>query len=134
MSTQITIKGRIKSILPTQYFGANNFAKRDIIIETELDTKYPQVIKLEAIKDNTSLFDNLTEGQEATFHINLKGREWTNSQGETQVFNSIVVWKVSDVDSKVTPAPQPQSTPEPKPNPISGAETQDVAYDDDLPF
>jgi hypothetical protein len=132
MSTQITIKGKIKSILPTQYFGANNFAKRDIIIETELDTKYPQVIKLEAIKDNTSLFDNLTEGQEATFHINIKGREWTNSQGETQVFNSIVVWKVSDVDSNAVPAPK--AKPEPKPNPLSDAGTLDVTVQDDLPF
>jgi single-strand DNA-binding protein len=80
--------------MPVQSVGANNFQKREAHIETESESKYPQIIAIEAQGEKVGLFDNLKPGDVADFAINLRGREWNSPQGETKVFNTIVAWKV----------------------------------------
>ena len=54
-------------------------------------------------------------GDEVTAHINLRGREWTNPQGEVKYFNTIEAWKL---DLKETGVAQAQAS----------------QADDDIPF
>lgn len=103
------IQGKVIRILATETVGSNNFTKKVVHIETESDSKYPQILAVEFQGERVNLTDKLKEGDTATFHINLRGREWTNPQGEMKVFNTIVVWKVDGLESSggATPAPDP---------------------------
>jgi len=71
----------------------SGFKKVEWVIKTQED--YPQILKLQSNKDNA---DNLLKynkiGDIVDININLKGREWTNKDGETIVFNTIEAWKV----------------------------------------
>lgn len=101
------IKGKVIRILPTETVGSNSFTKRVVHIETESDSKYPQVLAVEFQGERVSLTDKLKDGDTATFHINLRGREWTNPQGEMKVFNTITVWKLDGLESSGGTAPAP---------------------------
>ena len=63
------------------------------VVKTQED--YPQILKIQSNKDNA---DNLLKynkiGDIVDININLKGREWTNKNGEIIVFNTIEAWKV----------------------------------------
>ncbi len=100
----MNIQGKVIRVNPVQSVGSNNFQKREAHIETDSDSKYPQIIAIEAQGDKVSLFDNLKPGDVVDFAINLRGREWNSPQGETKVFNTIVAWKV-DVKSGATNVP-----------------------------
>ena len=93
------IQGKVIRMLATETVGANNFTKRVIHIETDSNTQYPQVLAVEFQGDRISLTDKLKPGSTATFHINLRGREWTDKQGEIKAFNTIVVWKLDDINT-----------------------------------
>lgn len=111
------ITGKIKFIDETKTYGNNGFQKRELIITTDDD--YPQTICIEFIKDKCTLLDSYSVGQEVKVGINLRGREWTNPEGETKYFNSIQGWRI-DADKDEKPAPEP-----PK---------EEEEGDDDLPF
>lgn len=85
---------KIKSIGEIQEFGANGFKVLKFIVETQ-DDQYPQVLELQCTQDKA---DNLIKfnkvGDVVDCSINLRGREWTNPQGEVKVFNTIEAWKV----------------------------------------
>lgn len=89
------LEGTIKQIGQAQTFG--NFTKREVVITT--DEQYPQTILIEFHKDKCELLDKFAVGKGVRIGINLRGREWTNKQGETKVFNSIVGWRI---DSFIT--------------------------------
>jgi translation initiation factor IF-3 len=115
----MNIKGRVKQIHPVESVGTNNFQKRKVWVEIDLDSKYPQTIEIEFQGEKSNLPDNFKVGDTVDFSLNLRGREWTNNNGEVKVFNTITAWKVQ-VDGG-------QSTP---PAPIQNAPSEP----DDLPF
>jgi single-strand DNA-binding protein len=102
----MNITGKVIRVNPVQSVGSNNFQKREAHIETESESKYPQIIAIEAQGEKVNLFDNLKPGDVADFAINLRGREWTSPDGVVKVFNTITAWKV-DVKSGSQPAPIP---------------------------
>jgi hypothetical protein len=53
------------------------------------------------------MLDNLSVGSEVIAHINLRGREWKNPEGEVKYFNTIECWKL-DVTGEVVTAPKVQ--------------------------
>jgi translation initiation factor IF-3 len=87
------VKGIIKLINETQTFGEKGFRKREVVVTTQ-DSQYPQHILIEFVQDKTELLDHYKEGQEVTISINLRGREYTNPQGEVKYFNSLNGWKI----------------------------------------
>ncbi len=100
------ITGIIKVIKPIQQISAT-FSKREFVIETQ--EQYPQTIQLELHGDRVDIIESFTEGQEIECHINLRGRSWTNPQGEEKYFNTIVCWKIQIPNSNSAPfPPQPQ--------------------------
>ena len=86
-----TIKGKVivknDTIKVTE-----KFSKRTFVIEEAGD--YPQLIEVELQQDKCSLIDSIQVGQVVEAHYNLRGRSWTNPQGEVKYFNTIVVWKI----------------------------------------
>ena len=65
---------------------------RDLVIRTEGD--YPQIIIFQLGNAKCDQVDNLHPGERVNVHFNLRGREWTNPQGEAKVFNTLDAWKV----------------------------------------
>lgn len=92
------LEGIIKVIGETQTFGSNGFRKRELVITTD-DENYPQDIMIEFVQDKTDLLDKYVEGEKAKVSINIRGREWTNPQGEVKYFNSIQGWRIEGIDS-----------------------------------
>lgn len=87
------VKGIIKRITETQQIGSNGFLKRELHLET--NEQYPQILSIEFVQDKTKVLDKYSEGENVEIDINLRGREWVNKNGETQVFNSLQGWKIN---------------------------------------
>ena len=65
----------IKLIEETKSFGSNGFQKRNFVLVTDPDGKYPQHITLEFHKDHCGLLDNFKVGDDVKVGININGRE-----------------------------------------------------------
>lgn len=114
------IQGRIKQIFPSQTMGQNGFEKRDLVITTE--EQYPQTIIIQFTQQRCDLLNNLQVGQNVKVYINIRGREWTNPQGEIKYFNTIEGWKIEVIQTTnvanqqpVQQAPQQPAAPAPPP-------------------
>ncbi len=118
------LQGTIKMIEETKIFGNNGFRKREVVVTT--DEQYPQHILVEFVQDKTELLNNFKVGQPVKISLNLKGREWTNPQGETKYFNSIQGWRIEHQEGTVTPPPNGDEF-----EPIDNLNEEDH---DDLPF
>lgn len=97
------LKGKVHEIGATQQV-SDTFTKRSLVIEYAENPTYPEYIQFEAIQDKTALLDGLKAGDEVEVSFNLRGRPWTNKEGVTSYFNSLVIWKltkgVSSSDNK----------------------------------
>jgi hypothetical protein len=85
------VKGKVHVIGNSETFG--NYEKRELVIKT--DEQYPQLISIEFGQGKCNEYiDKLVIDQDVTISINLRGREWTNPQGEVKYFNSINGWSI----------------------------------------
>jgi len=132
------LNGIIKVIKPIQQVSAT-FSKREFVIET--NEQYPQTIQLELHGDRVDIIESFTEGQEIECHINIRGREWVNPQGETKYFNTIVCWKIQLPNTNSAPQPQGQRSPSTAPTippvneqPFQPSSSGDDDENSDLPF
>ena len=122
------ISGKIKLIGEVKTFGANGFRKREVVIVT--DEQYPQSIMVEFVQDKCELLNSYKVGQDVKISINIRGREWTNPQGEVKYFNSIQGWRIEALSN----------TPDDNLPPIDATDAFEAAGDlkdaepDDLPF
>lgn len=123
------LQGKIKLIDETKTYGSNGFRKRELVITTE--EQYPQTIMIEFVQDKTDLLNQYKVGQDVKVSINIRGREWTNPQGEVKYFNSIQGWRIENL----TQAPSGSDMP-PMPPAEAFESTNDFNEEDhdDLPF
>lgn len=96
------IRGKVHEVGQVQQV-SESFKKRDIIIAYAENPQFVEYIRFEATQDRVNIFDGLNVGQEVEVSFNLRGRPWTNSEGVTTYFNSLVAWKVN----KLGDAPAP---------------------------
>ena len=87
--------GKVKLIGDVQTFGSAGFRKRELVVTT--DEQYPQMIMIEFLQDKVDLLNNYKVGQDVKVSINLRGREWINTQGEAKYFNSITGWRIESL-------------------------------------
>tara|TARA_R110001632_G_scaffold76073_1_gene172701 strand:- start:6365 stop:6745 length:381 start_codon:yes stop_codon:yes gene_type:complete len=73
---------------------SDKFALREFVIKT--DDTYPQEIIMQVTQERCELLDNIMEGENVQAFINIRGRSWTNPQGEVKYFNSIECWKITN--------------------------------------
>lgn len=123
------VQGKIKLIGETQTFGSNGFRKREVVITTE--EQYPQHIMVEFVQDKTELLNNYEVGQMVKISINLRGREWTNPQGEVKYFNSIQGWRIENLQAEQAGGNIP---PVPPVEAFEPADDLNEEEHDDLPF
>jgi hypothetical protein len=122
------VQGKIKLIGETQEFGSNGFRKREVVVTTA--EQYPQSIMVEFVQDKTDLLNNFSVGQDVKISINLRGREWTNPQGEVKYFNSIQGWRIENM----TTSESPDMPPMPPEEVFQAADNINTEAEDDLPF
>ena len=103
------VQGKIKLIGETQTFGSNGFRKREVVVTTE--EQYPQHIMIEFVQDKTDLLNTYQVGQQVKVSINLRGREWTNPQGEVKYFNSIQGWRIEALQQEAATDNMPPVPP-----------------------
>ena len=128
------IKGIIKKISETVQI-SDRFRKREFVVEYSNNPDYPQPLQFEMVQDRCELLDSFQEGQEVEVHFDLRGRDWTNPQGQVKYFNSLQAWKlVAEQDEAKPPTEDIQKSgkSEPLQQEKPGWLVSDAA--DDLPF
>jgi len=101
---------------------SDSFKKRDLIVQYAENPQFVEHIKFEATQDRVNIFDNLSPGENVEVSFNLRGRPWTNKEGVTTYFNSLVAWRVNKLSDGSTPAYVPP------------VDISSPPADDDLPF
>jgi len=121
------IIGKIKWIDETKEYGSKGFKKRELVITTE--EQYPQNILVEFVQDKCDLLNTFQIEHHVKVSINLRGREWTNPEGQVKYFNSIQGWRIEEISEQIQETP-----PMPTPTPFQVSDTEDKEVEDDLPF
>ena len=119
------VEGKIIEKYDTQTI-KDSFKKREFVLEYAENPQYPEYVKFELIQSNCDQLDALNVGDEVTVNFNLKGRKWTDPQGEIKYFNSLQAWRI---DKKASAASDDAPPP-----PTQEWAKEDVSQDDDLPF
>lgn len=107
----MNITGTLKTVFETKQVSAT-FSTREFVIETP--EQYPQTILLQLVQDKCDLIDSYAEGEEIVVEFNVRGRPWTNPQGEVKYFNTLQCWKISRTNA------QPQQSAEFQPPTTAG--------------
>lgn len=120
--------GKIKLINDTQTF-PSGFSKREFVVTTA-DSKYPQDIKFEVVKDKCSILDDYKEGQDVAVNFDIRGNEYNG-----KYYVNLSCWKLSasgnsggggDEYNQETPAAAEPSA--------ADLRKEDDFDDDDIPF
>lgn len=121
------ITGKVHEVHPTHQV-TESFKKRDLIVAYAENPQFVEYISFQATQDRVSIFDNLKVGDEVQVAFNLRGRPWTNKDGVTTFFNSLVAWRVTKLEAQRPAQQTAPSYADLPPMDISSAD------DDDLPF
>lgn len=128
------IRAKVHEVGQTQQV-TDTFKKRDLIVAYSENPPYVEYIRFEATQDRTNLFDSLSVGDEVEVFFNLRGRPWTNKDGVTTYFNSLVAWRVNKVSGGVSAGDGSHVASAGSSNmPPAVDITSDAGKDDDLPF
>lgn len=92
------ISGKIKVIKPTNEVTAT-FKKRELVVTTQ--EQYPQHILIDFINDKCSVLDSYQVGENVSISINVRGKEYTNKDGELAYFNQLQGWQIKRTDSAI---------------------------------
>ena len=114
----------------TKEVGSGGFKKRDVVVTT--DEQYPQHISVQFVQDKCDLLNSFQVGEAVKIDINLRGREWTNAQGETVYFNTIQGWRIAKLQAEASAAGQ--APPMPAAPAFAPATNLNEDEPDDLPF
>ena len=98
-----SVKGILKRVGNIE--DKDNFIKRLFVIETK--ERYPQSLEFQLTKDRVDIVEVYRIGEEMEVHFNLRGRDWTNPQGEIKTFNSLECWKLVKVAGQTETSAQP---------------------------
>lgn len=117
----IKVKGNVQQV-------SEKFKKREFVL-TDNSSQYPQFILFELTQDKCSLLDNFNQGEEVKVHFNLRGREWTNKEGQVKYFNSLQAWRLEKMNAHAAAGSSDSFSDAPPP-----AYTSNSNEPDDLPF
>ena len=125
--------GQVLQIFEPQQI-TERFRKREIVLELDGNSDYPQTVLFELINDKCDLADFVSVGDTVRVNFGLRGRAWTNPDGVTKYFNSLNAYKlVSETGSRAAPPPaKPDYAPPPSPPPVEREPGSDDDLDDDL--
>ncbi len=125
-------QGNIKIVSDTQTFGSG-FTKREFVITT--DSKYPQDIKFEVVKDKCEWLDKFSVGQQVNVSFDIRGNEYNG-----KYYVNLNCWKIQAGAGASNGAPSQQSAPAAAndmpafSNDSAGEPSMDDLRGDDIPF
>jgi hypothetical protein len=90
------LTGAVRLIHEPQTF-ASGFTKREFVVETE-DGKYPQLIKLECVKDGVKHLDTIRVNDVVNVSFNIRGSEYKERH-----YVNLVAWKVTATGETAQP-------------------------------
>jgi hypothetical protein len=121
-----TVEGTLKQVFETQNVSAT-FRKREFILEVNDGSPYPQLIKFELLQDKTIKLDLMKNGDPVKVDFQLRGREWTDPQGQKKFFTTLNAVEIEPLDgsnfSQMTASGS-----------SIGSEPPNALPEDDLPF
>ena len=88
------VAGKLVVINATQVV-SEKFSKRTFVVETA--DQYPQQIEFQLTQDKCEYLDAYKVGEQVNVSLNIRGRAWTNPQGEVKYFNTLEAWKIEKV-------------------------------------
>lgn len=115
--------GKIKVIFETQTF-PSGFSKREFVVTTE--SKYPQDLKFEVVKDKCGMLDNFKEGNDVVVNFDVRGNEYNG-----KYYVNLSCWKLSGGTGGGSNNEYSQESPA-EPSAEDLRKTDD--FDDDIPF
>lgn len=120
----MVVEGKILEKYDTQTI-KDTFQKREFVLEYAENPQYPEFVKFELIQSNCEQLDSISVGDEVSVNFNLKGRKWTDPQGQVKYFNSLQAWRIDKKSGGM---------PETPPPPTQEWAKEDSSQGDDLPF
>ncbi len=126
----MNIKGKVLEIFPVQQV-RESFRKREFVVEYRENGQYSEYLKFELLQDRCDLLNDYKIGEDVEIQFNLKGRVWTNPQGEKVYFNSLQAWRIDKLKSDSVSGNENQGKPNPDFNNIDISSPDPT---DDLPF
>lgn len=121
------IRGKVHEIGTTIQV-TESFKKRDLVIAYADNPQFVEYLTFQAMQERVLLFDNLKIGQDVEVSFNIKGRPWTNKNGMTTYFNTLVAWRITPLQMQKSSKHSSAGAVE-MPPPM-----ENLDYDDDLPF
>lgn len=132
MANELTISGRIVSVLPLQQGtskAGNPWQKQEYILDT--GGQYPKKVCFSLFGDSITKFP-LQVGQDVAVSIDIESREY-NARWYTEVRAWNVAYASQQPQLQVQPAPQPPVA-QPAPSPTQPQPAPQPQAADDLPF
>lgn len=126
------LKAKLLEIFPTQQV-STSFRKREFVVEYSENPQYPEYVKFETIQDKCDLLDSFKPNQTINVSFNLKGRKWTDAQGQVKYFNSLQAWRITP-ESAGESTPQANGNIPPPPSANDEPDWLNSDSSDDLPF
>jgi len=123
----MNLKAKILEIFETTQV-TDTFKKREFVVEYAENPQYPEFIKFELTQDRCDLISQYKLGDEVDVWFNLRGRKWTDPQGQVKYFNSLQAWKIDSVHPENTQPTEGGLESQKEPEWLSNND------DDDLPF
>ncbi len=128
------LAGTVRLLHDPQTF-ASGFTKREFVVET--DGKYPQLIKLECVKDRVADLDKLRLGDVVNVSFDIRGSEYKERH-----YVNLVAWKVEatgeseppDQHSRRNPMGGVDRTAQEARKQPSGTTQPDDEEDQEIPF
>lgn len=114
---------------------SDKFKKREFVLTMEPESQYPQQVMFQATQDRVTILDNFNVGDELKISFNIRGREWTNKDGEVKYFNTLEAWRIDRKTSENKGSGSSNQS-----GAMSGNDTSGAAVftgntgEDDLPF
>lgn len=114
------LSGRLHVIYETKQI-SERFSKREFVVETADNPKYPQHVLIQLTGDRCSHLDHFKIGDTVRVEFSVRGREWTSPTGDIKYFNSLDAWQVEGDRGRADDEPPPMDEEPP-------------VFDDDVPF
>lgn len=95
----MNIKGKLTEIFEAKQV-SDKFRKREFVVEYAENSQFPQYIKFELTQNNCELIDSFKKGDFVDVHFDLRGKPWTNKNGEVMYFTSLTAWKLLKTDGE----------------------------------
>ena len=132
----LKIKGEVVFVDEVREFGANNFRKQTVVINTG-DERWDNPIPVEFKKDHIEKSSALKEGQKVEIDACVDGREWTGNDGVKKWFVNVSGLDVNYLSDSPAAAAAPASgeldQPEAQPDHVV-EDTSPTIDDGDEPF